>query len=281
MIQLFEGRKVVLLTKHKKEKVIKPLMEKETGCEVLVEKSFDTDTFGTFARDIARTKSQMETAKLKILKGMELTRTDIGIASEGSFGSHPFLPIPWNIELVLLYDKKENFEIYGVSESGETNMDHLETDSFDEVKVFADKIGFPEHFLIIRPDSSDSEHIIKGINHFDWLEKAYEECMAISKTGKVFLETDMRAHANPTRMNNIKKATEDLIEKLKNLCPNCQAPGFIASDKEKGLPCELCGLPTNLVKKYISVCHKCKFKNEELYPNGTTASAQYCNHCNP
>jgi ribosomal protein S27AE len=62
----------------------------------------------------------------------------------------------------------------------------------------------------------------------------------------------MRAHANPTRMKNIKKATEDLISKLHKFCPNCGAPGFIVSERVKGLPCELCGLPSDIVLKALA-----------------------------
>ena len=84
MKKIFENRKVVLLTKHKKEEAIKSALEKETGCELIVESRFDTDKLGTFSREIKRPKSQLDTARMKIRKGLKLTKTDIGIASEGS-----------------------------------------------------------------------------------------------------------------------------------------------------------------------------------------------------
>ena len=108
---------MVLLTKHGKESVMKPILESETGCELETDKRFDTDRLGTFSREVKRRKSQLETARLKIKKGMRRAKTDMGIASEGSFGLHPIVPIPWNVELVLLYDKRDRFEIYGVHES--------------------------------------------------------------------------------------------------------------------------------------------------------------------
>ncbi|MBS3900119.1 MAG: hypothetical protein KGZ54_05850 [Dethiobacter sp.] len=279
--QIYKNRKIVLLTKHKKEEAIKPILEKATGCRLIIESGFDTDIFGTFSRDITRTKSQLETARLKIREGMLLSGLDIGIASEGSFGPHPFIPAPWNIELVLLFDQQENFELYGIHESGETNFAQLTTASFEEALSFANKSGFPEHFLIIRPDDSESEQIIKGINNYEWLKEAFAWCVAESHSGKVFIETDMRAHANPIRMENIKKATEDLIEKLHNFCPNCTAPGFIVSERIKGLPCELCGLPSDLVLKNSSKCRKCSYVLERLHPNGQFAAAKYCHFCNP
>ncbi|PKM93151.1 MAG: hypothetical protein CVU84_17220 [Firmicutes bacterium HGW-Firmicutes-1] len=281
MKKIFENRKIALLTKHKKEKAIKPVLEKTTGCELIVETRFDTDKLGTFSREIKRPKSQLDTARMKIRRGMKLLKTDIGIASEGSFGSHPYAPIPWNVELVLLYDKKENMEIYGVYEGSETNFAHLKTDCFDKALKFAEQIGFPEHFLILRPDDEYSKHIIKDIDCGEKLKETFNWCLTKSRTGNVFIETDMRAHANPTRMKNIEKATQDLIAKLMKFCPKCDAPGFIIKEAIKGLPCDLCGLSSEMTLKYIYSCHKCKHEQEELYPRGQYAPAQYCNYCNP
>jgi len=279
--QIFENRKIAFLTKHSKEMVVKPILERETGCSLIVETRFDTDKLGTFSREIKRPKSQLDTARMKIRRGMKLLKTDIAIASEGSFGPHPFVPIAWNIELVLLYDKKENMEIYGVYEGAETNFSHLKTNSLEEAMTFAEKIGFPEHYLILRPDNEYSKIIIKDINHFEKLKETFTFCMSKSREGTVFLETDMRAHANPTRMKNIEKATQDLISKLLSFCPDCGAPGFVVNEKIKGLPCELCGLPSEMTLKYLRMCYKCKFTQEQLYPNGKASPAQYCNYCNP
>ncbi len=280
-MKIFENRSVVFLTKHRKEKVIKPILEKETGCKLVVVDRFDTDMYGTFSREIKRPKSQVETARIKIRKGMKLIKTDIGLASEGSFGSHPVAPIPWNVELVLLHDKKENLEIFGTYEGAETNYSHITTKSYDEVLKFAEKAGFPEHYLILRPENENSKLIIKDIFSFQKLKEAFLWCASQSRTGEVFVETDMRAHANPTRMKNIEKATHDLLSKLLNLCPECGAPGFIIKDVVRGLPCEACGLPSDMSLKFIYGCHKCKHENEQLYPRGQFAPAKYCNYCNP
>lgn len=281
MKKIYENRRIVLLTKHQKEKAIRGVLEEGTGCELIVENRYDTDKLGTFSREIKRPKSQLDTARMKIRKGIKLLKVDIGIASEGSFGSHPFVPIPWNVELVLLYDKKENFEIFGLFEGPETNLGHLLTESYENALEFAKQIGFPEHFLILRPDNEFSKKIIKDVDSFDKLKESFHWCYLKSKTGKVFIETDMRAHANPTRMKNIEKATENLVSKLLNFCPKCNAPGFIVDQVIKGLPCEQCGIPSEMTLKYIYSCHKCKHELEELYPKGQHAPAQYCNYCNP
>lgn len=223
----------------------------------------------------------METARAKIKLGMRLLKTDIGLASEGSFGSHPLAPLPWNVELVLLYDKKENIEIHGVYEGAETNFSHLTTKSYDEVLEFAGKAGFPEHYLMLRPENEHAKPILKDINSIAKLKDAFIWCASQSSCGSVFIETDMRAHANPTRMQNIAKATQDLISKLLNFCPKCGSPGFSVRKAVKGLPCELCGLPGEMTLKLVYGCHKCMHESEQLHPRGQFAPARYCNFCNP
>ena len=91
----------------------------------------------------------------------------------------------------------------------------------------------------------------------------------------------MRAFANPTRMKNIQKATENLVEKLKITCPECGAPGFQIQEVIRGLPCEMCGFPSEMAKAYIHVCHRCKYKYIENNPKGVSSPAQYCERCNP
>lgn len=280
-MKIFDNRRVVFLTKHGKENVIKPILEENTGCRLIVESRFDTDRLGTFSREIKRPKSQLETARLKIRIGMKLLNTDIGIASEGSFGSHPMAPIPWNVELVLLYDRKEDMEIYGMYESADTNLNHSTVKSYEEALIFAEAAGFPEHYLILRPDNENSNVIMKDINSYKKLKEAFTFCESHSASGNVFIETDMRAFANPTRMKNIEKATQNLISKLLSFCPECGAPGFIVKEAVQGLPCELCGLPSNMTLKFIFSCYRCKHEKEQLYPRGEFAPAQYCNFCNP
>lgn len=280
-MKLFEGRKIVLLTKHGKERVIRSVLEEKLGCHIYVENRFDTDKLGTFSREIKRPKSQLDTARLKIKKGMKLSGLDMGIASEGSFGSHPIAPIMWNIEIVVLYDSQEKIEIYGVHESSDANCDHLSTNSFEDLLKFAKKIGFPEHYLILRPDNEKSKIVFKDIDSIVKLEESFNQCVKKSKLGYVFCETDMRAHANPTRMKNIEKATQNLLDKLLNVCPSCGMYGFEIKETVRGLPCESCGFPSEMTLHFVYQCHKCKYKKIEEYPRGKFAPAQYCYICNP
>jgi hypothetical protein len=278
----FKGRRAVLLTRHRKEQVIKTVLEEALDCDIIVEAGFDTDSFGTFTRQIDRPGSQIDTARLKAIKGMELTGIDIGLASEGSFAPHPLIPfLPWNLEIVLLLDKRENLEIFGEYAGSETNYSHMLIAGFPEAEDFALKAGFPEHWLVLRPDNDRHQSVIKAINTWEHLKDAVKWGLGKSTTGKVFLETDMRAHANPTRMINIGKAAENLARKIKQKCPRCGTPGFSVVERKSGLPCEWCERPTEGIKALVFACRRCGFSKEETTPRNVKAPAGRCQYCNP
>ncbi|HAP32348.1 MAG TPA: hypothetical protein DCQ14_04750 [Firmicutes bacterium] len=282
-LSFFRGRCAALLTKHKKEDVIAPVLEKGAGLQLSVETNYDTDRFGTFTREIARPGSQLETARIKAQKGMELIGTDLGIASEGSFGPHPSIPfLPLNMEIVLLVDAREKLEICGVCQNSDTNYASTEVENYDQAVEFARKAMFPSHFLILRPDYEGDSAIIniKGINGWEWLREAINWALAKSVTGKVFLETDMRAFANPTRMQNIKKAAEDLVARINSCCPQCKTPGFVAVENIKGLPCECCGFPTRELTAFLFACQRCGYHEEKALPEKSAPAAR-CDYCNP
>lgn len=99
---------------HQKERVITPILEQELGIKVIVPPNFSTDCFGTFTREVKRTGTQIEAAKLKAEKALAIMDETLALASEGTFGPHPEVPIvPCNREIVLLLDKTNNIEIIG------------------------------------------------------------------------------------------------------------------------------------------------------------------------
>ena len=68
----FHDRLVVIATMHRKELAIAPILQTSLGVRVTVPQDFDSDLFGTFTRDIDRPANQVETAKLKAEKALEL-----------------------------------------------------------------------------------------------------------------------------------------------------------------------------------------------------------------
>lgn len=278
---IFKNRTAVLITKHKKDEVIFPVLA-QLGMNFKLLDTVDTDTFGTFTRDIERKGTQLEAARYKALKAIEETGESIAIASEGSFGAHPTIYfVPANIELILFVDTLNNIEISGWEISTDTNSSHAEISDVEEAKEFAKKCGFPSHGMVVRPiDNSDI--LFKGITSEKTLEEAVLKCLVASQNGKVLIETDMRAVFNPTRMKVIEKATINLLNKIKNLCPECGWPGFEITEWIKGLPCEICFFPTRGIKKHIYQCKKCYHKKEIEYPDNQKCSEpEFCDFCNP
>jgi hypothetical protein len=51
---MFNKRKLIIATKHKKESVIALKLEKVLGVSCFIDADFDTDTFGTFSGEIER-----------------------------------------------------------------------------------------------------------------------------------------------------------------------------------------------------------------------------------
>ena len=282
---LFTGRVAVIATMHKKEEAIAPILESELGVQTRIPNNFNTDIFGTFTRDIARPADQIATARLKAKKAVEITGETIAIASEGSFAPHPDLPfIASNREIVVFIDTLNQLEIVGQEISTETNFNSRSVRNVKEAELFASEIGFPSHGLIVmlNSDSSEQKEIFKGINTADKLRETVAFALSKSSIGKVHIETDMRALYNPTRMQNIAKATRNLIKKIHQICPNCACPGFDAIEQRRGLPCGLCNLPTSAILSIVYQCQKCSFQQEKLFPHGVKiADPAQCMYCNP
>ena len=275
------NRTAVLLTKHKKETVIRPCLENQTGCSVIVRDDFDTDLLGTFSLEISRPGNQLETARVKASKAIELSGADLGLASEGSFGPYPSFPlISCNRELVILVDRYNHMETIGESVSLETNLDRRIVRSIDDAIDFANSTGFPDHYLIANSAGSDDSVFIKGIHSWQALEEAFAVGISHSPCNEVVLQADMRAHANPTRMKNILKATENLAKKILNTCPHCGMYGFALSSFKRGVPCEWCKQPTDMIMSEIYMCHKCKYSVEVSIETGY-ADPGMCDFCNP
>ncbi|WP_281239665.1 DUF6671 family protein [Flavobacterium praedii] len=278
---MFAGRKLLIATKHEKEKVIAPILARELGVKCFVVSNFDTDELGTFTGEIDRKEDPINTAKKKCLMAMELTNCDMAIASEGSFGSHPSIFFaPADDEFLFFIDKKNNLEIVARELSMDTNFSGAVIHSKQELDEFAGRAKFPSHALIARKSIDDFIEIEKGISDWGKLVDVYNHFIKLY--GSVYIETDMRAMYNPTRMNVIESAALKLADKINSCCPNCNTPGFGVTDAKLGLPCEWCRFPTQSTLSHIYTCQKCSYVKEEMYPNQKKSEdPTYCDNCNP
>lgn len=282
---LFADRRCVIATMHGKEQVIGPLLETELGMRPEVFADLNTDEFGTFTREVDRPADQITTARLKIQAALDRSGATLGVASEGSFGPHPVSPlIPCNREIVFLLDLDHDLEIWGESLSTHTNFAHDSVQTLRQALEFGRKVGFPNHGLILRGQSSasDPDRLHKGITTEETLTQAFKTLLEDSDIKAIQIETDMRAMVNPTRMQVIAEASQDLIRKLQHQCPRCGFPGFSVAQVRKGLPCDLCGLPTSAPRAYLYRCDRCQYEQEEAFPLGVkTADPGICLYCNP
>lgn len=280
-MSVYRGQRLALLTQHGKERVIAPVLEPALGCRIQRVTGYDTDLLGTFTRDIPRDGSQLEAARRKARTGMALSGLALGLASEGSFGPDPFAAMfPWNVEMLVFIDAERELEIVGMAE-GRATFAHLLTADWAAAEAFATRSGFPEHQLVVRPQTETDPRIRKGIASWETLRAAFHEAQQQANDGQVFLEIDVRAHANPTRMDNIRLAAEDLLKKISSPCPACRAPGFWLLERLPGLPCEACGAPTREARAEVLGCRKCGHRQTRERRDKTAADPGHCDYCNP
>lgn len=281
MAGFFEGRQLVIASMHQKEQVLQPLLEAGLKVNASVADGLNTDLLGTFSGEVARIADPLTTARKKCELAMDLTGSDLAIASEGSFGAHPaafFLPA--NEEWLLLIDRKHQLEIHARHLSTATNFAGQEFSSLEELDAFASKVGFPSHGLILRRSKDELEGILKGISDPNQLRTTAIQLLETQGAG--YVETDMRAMFNPSRMQVIGEAAQLLLQKLNSFCPSCQLPGFAVTATEPGLPCSLCGTPSSAALAHLLVCCHCQHQEKVLFPHGKkTENPQYCQVCNP
>ncbi|MEO7936225.1 MAG: DUF6671 family protein [Dokdonella sp.] len=277
----YRDQAVALLTQHGKERLIAPVLDASLGCRIEHVTGYDTDLLGTFTRDIPRAGSQIEAARKKARLGMQLADLPLGIASEGAFGADPMIGmVPWNSELLIWIDDARGLEIVGQA-SGAANFAHRLAEDWTAVEDFARQWGFPEHHIVLRPEGDDDPRIHKGICNGAELETSFNWAFSRSPTHRIFLETDVRAHANPTRQDMIRRAAQDLSARLCSLCPACGAPGFWLIERLGGLPCEDCGAPTRETIIDLIGCRTCGEQEQRQSTSRKSADPSRCDYCNP
>jgi hypothetical protein len=272
-----------MTTKHAKSIAVAPEFSEILGAAV-AEYPVDTDALGTFSGEIERRGSALDCARRKCELGMDLLNAEFGIASEGSFGPHSFIPfIPGGQEILYFIDHKRNFHLHVSRLSEQTNYRMQAVDSFEALQEFAAETQFPSHALAIRPNLPKSRKSIhKGINTPEEFERSFQLSRGQSSDGLVWVETDMRAHMNPTRMSEIGELARQLAQRLATHCPACRPPGWGLVNAEKGLRCEYCDQPTEMIAQEVCGCVLCDHTERSQRRDGLVSAPQlHCGWCNP
>lgn len=276
----YRGRRVTLLTKHRKEVALGPVLSERVGCAVEVTSAYDTDELGTFTREIPRIGSQLEAARKKAELALKESGATLGLGSEGSFSPGPFGLYAWNLELVVLRDEELGVEVVGRAE-GPGHQLHTTVRSERELEAFASRAGFPAHGLVVRPDDEHAPYVARDLEDAESLSGAFRAALACSKAGVVFVESDLRAYRNPTRMARIAEAGRDLAVRLLCLCPACATPGFGVASRLGGLPCADCGAPTGELRAERWACVRCDATETRPIAGVERADPSSCPDCNP
>lgn len=281
------GRRAVLASMHGKEAALALPFMAELGIELSAAPGIDTDQLGTFSGEIERVGSMLDVAERKARLGMETVGCDLGLASEGSFGPHPQIPfLPAGRELLTFIDAGRGLRI---SEAliTETNYARTSARETSELQEFLTRIGFPSHAVVISPQREGraltaGAPLFKGVREIGALTRAIRLCAQFSEHGQAFVETDMRAHMNPTRMRSLRPLAERLAQRLAQLCQHCHAPGYGRVDVVRGLPCSTCGEPTDLVHLDLYGCLGCGVREQRPRADGQKATDPVnCPVCNP
>jgi hypothetical protein len=276
----YRGERFALLTQHGKERVMAPLFADALDARLALAGGFDTDTLGTFTRDIERRGHQLDAARTKAQKGMELLGLPLGVASEGAFGSDLLGLGQINVELVVLVDSVRRLEIVGRAQ-GPGHHAHGSVSSREALEAFARRAGFPTHGLVVRPDHEADLRLRKGLGDWESLWAAFDQALAQSQTSTVFVESDLRADRNPTRMKMIGRATEDLLERIRSECPRCGLPGFWVVERLAGLRCRDCHSPTRETRAERWGCVAAEHTELRDISVGRWADPSRCDTCNP
>ena len=285
IVGYYEGKICAFGTMHGKEIAVSKAFESALCMDVVVPPGIDTDQLGTFTGEIPRPSSAEEVAVTKARMAMERTGLKIGLGSEGSYGPHPQIPfIPVGIEMMILVDEDRGYKIREYLVDDRPVFGHRVVGSISELAAFLIENRFPSHSVIVRPNVSTREGgpLHKGISSPTRLADLIKECARASDDGKAFVQTDMRAHMNPTRMATIQRLAEKLAARIGQSCPRCSSPGYGQIGIEAGLACETCSLPTEQMKYQVYGCSFCA--NLEYRPRKDgrlRADPMTCAHCNP
>jgi hypothetical protein len=275
----YRGQSVALATLHHKGALAAEPFREILGMRV-EEVVVDTDQFGTFSGDVERTLTPREVLMAKAQLGIANSQTKYGLASEGTIGADPVVGfLNSDIEHVGFLDSVNNLFISHSFRSFDIQAHTHQYVPGEDFSTFLAKADFPHHQLIVKSFDDGAKPLAKGISTLEELMKVLRSAED-QRLVKITIESDLRAHASPSRATNIKQAFTELATKINTPCPECQSPGWGVTSSISGLACLDCGEETEAVKAYIYSCISCAC-TQEGDPVAEGVDPSRCNWCNP
>lgn len=280
ILDSYRGESVALATLHQKGALIAPSFLSILGMKV-VEVAVDTDRLGSFAGEVERVGTQIDTARRKALLGIEISGLKFGLASEGSIGADPEIGIiTSDVETIIFIDTVNNIEIIETYRSFDITAKMSEFVADMDIDDFLFKSDFPAHKLIVRSEYGYSQVVGKALASKEELLKVIKDAQAL-KLNPIIIESDLRAHCSPSRAANIKIAAERLALKISTQCPECQSTGWGVIKPLLGLACSECDQESDsAVRALLYGCVRCSHTvaGEQV---ADAIDPSRCNWCNP
>lgn len=217
-----DGPPLLIATMHGKERVLGPQLS-ALGFRVMLPVGYDTDSLGTFSGDVRRPGTAREAALQKARRACDATGVPRAVSSEGSYRPCPKqFPGARNVELLAFVDREAGIEIVECVIIAPTRFvkGRVPPDlGAPEVQALLGAMGWPDVKALVVPNDPGQGVmpglVFKGIGHEGDLAMAFDACAAESGDGWVHLETDLRAHMNPTRMVSVSLIGERLALRLR------------------------------------------------------------------
>lgn len=278
----YGGQRLCLATHHGKQRALALPFALGLGATLEV-CDCDTDSLGTFSGEVQRLDDALSTCQRKARMGLEQCGLRLGLASEASFGPHPAVPLlAVGQELLVFVDLDRELTLVEQRLDWRTNYSQTRLGPEQDPSAWLTQVGFPSHGVIARPLHQPEGPYFKDLISPGALQEALDACRSLDSRGEVWLETDMRAHRNPTRMRSIRRLGVTLVRRLGSACPGCGAPGWGVIDRQPGLPCRCCGTPTELLAVEVWGCARCDLQVPRARRDGMeVADPQHCPWCNP
>lgn len=220
-----DGLPVLIATMHGKEAVLAPPLA-DLGFQVLLPLDYDTDMLGTFSGDVRRPGTAVEAALEKARRACIATGVPRAISSEGSYRPcQTLFPGARNVEILAFVDLESGQELVEYMTDLPTRFvkGRVPADfSSPQVEALLSSMGWPDVRAMVVPEDPGQgvvmpEWVFKGLADAPSLIEAMRACAAHSSDGWVHLESDLRAHMNPTRMASVARVGERLVQGLRRL----------------------------------------------------------------
>lgn len=253
----FQGRTASLATKHDKLKIFAPAIEPALGINIFLAE-IDTDQFGTFAGDIPRLESPLDTAIAKARAGMRALATGLGFASEGTISPDPVSGMfVRDIEIAVLVDDVNDQVICGQAVSHEiVTGRHYVTPKTDLASILIN-LDVPRHSVMVMAECSP-QFAVKGLRNQREIIEAVRTACNQSADGQAVITADLRAQCSPSRQLVIEEAVANLVKRTLRHCPTCDRPGWGQIDWLWGRTCSGCGNEVSeLVRGRVDGCQMC------------------------